>query len=301
MAVSDALGAERELRLPQGTIRYRERGDGEPVVFAHGLLVNGDLWRKVVPALAGGYRCITPDLPLGSHALPMEPGADLSTPGVAAILGDFIEGVGAAGGTLVANDTGGALSQVLVTTRPELVGRLALTSCDAFDIYPPKHFKAFRVVAGYVPGAPAALSQLARIQPLQRSPAAFGWVAKRPIDPGVIESYTRPARADGAIRRDVVKVLRGIHARYTEEAAAKLGRFGGPAIVVWASEDRLFPVDYGRRLADALSAEFAEIADSYTFIAEDQPERLAAVLGEFLATRASAGAGAGTAARTAGS
>ena len=56
MSVSTALGAEHEVELPQGRIRYRERGDGPPVIFAHGLLVNGDLWRKVVPLLADGER-----------------------------------------------------------------------------------------------------------------------------------------------------------------------------------------------------------------------------------------------------
>lgn len=283
MAISEELGVPNELELPQGPIRYRELGDGEPVVFAHGLLMNGDLWRKVVPAIAGaGYRCITPDLPLGSHSAPMSPSADLSTPALAALLGDFIEAVGARGGTLVANDTGGALSQVLVTTRPEIVGRLALTSCDAFDIYPPQPFKLFRLVAGYVPGAPLALSQLARLRPLQRSPAAFGWVAKRPIEPAIVQSYTRPARESAAVRRDVVKILRGINPRYTEAAAEKLPDVRRPAIVIWAAEDRLFPTAYGRRLAERLSAEYVEIPDSYTFIAEDQPRALADALLRFL-------------------
>jgi pimeloyl-ACP methyl ester carboxylesterase len=238
MSSAASLGEEHELQIRGATIRYRERGAGDPVVFAHGLLVNGDLWRNVVPAIAdAGYRCITPDLPLGSHTVPMPAGADLSTPALAGLLGDFIESVGAQGGTLVANDTGGALSQVLVTTRPDVVGRLALTSCDAFDIYPPKPFNVFRAVAGYVPGAPLALAQLARLRPLQRSPAAFGWVTKRPIDPAFVASYTRPALASAAIRRDVVKILRGIHARYTQQAAAKLDRFAGPAIVIWAGDD----------------------------------------------------------------
>ena len=284
MSISDSLGRPREVELEGGaTIRYRERGEGEPVVFAHGLLMNGDLWRKVVPALAGaGYRCITPDLPLGSHEPAMPASADLSTPALASLLGDFIDAVGARGGTLVANDTGGALSQVLVTSRPETVGRLALTSCDVFDIYPPHLFKVFRLVAGYVPGAPLALSQLARWRTLQRSPAAFGWVAKRPIEPAIVQSYTRPARENAGVRRDVVKILRGISARHTEAAAEKLPDFEKPAIVIWAAEDKLFPTAYGRRLADRLSAEYTEIADSYTFIAEDQPQALADALLRFL-------------------
>lgn len=283
MAISAELGVAKQVELPQGAIDYRECGDGEPVVFAHGLLMNGDLWRNVVPPIArAGYRCIAPDLPLGSHTRAMPPGADLSTPALASLLGDFMDAVGARGGTLVANDTGGALSQVLVTTRPEIVGRLALTSCDAFDIYPPHIFKVFRVVAGYVPGAPLVLSQLTRFRPLQRSPATFGWVAKRPIDPAIVESYTRPARESAAVRRDIVKILRGISPRYTLAAAEKLPDFGKPAIVIWAADDKLFPTSYGRRLAERLSAEYVEIPDSYTFIAEDQPQALADALQRFL-------------------
>ena len=50
--LDSALGPQQEVRLPGGTVRYRERGAGPPVLFVHGLLVNGALWRKVVPELA---------------------------------------------------------------------------------------------------------------------------------------------------------------------------------------------------------------------------------------------------------
>src|SRR5215467_16112499 len=94
MAVSADLGEQSEVRLPQGIIRYRERGQGSPIVFVHGLLTNGDLWRKVVPLLAREHRCITPDWPLGSHEIPLQPTADLSTPGLGALVAAFITEVG---------------------------------------------------------------------------------------------------------------------------------------------------------------------------------------------------------------
>src|SRR5436190_3452994 len=90
MSVSEQLGSLHEVRLGSGTIRYRERGTGEPIVFVHGLLVNGDLWRKVVPALAKDYRCITPDWPLGSHEPPMNADADLTPTGVAKLIDEFL-------------------------------------------------------------------------------------------------------------------------------------------------------------------------------------------------------------------
>ena len=52
MSISNDLGSSSDVPLPQGTISYRERGTGEPIVFVHGALVNADLWRKVVPRLA---------------------------------------------------------------------------------------------------------------------------------------------------------------------------------------------------------------------------------------------------------
>jgi pimeloyl-ACP methyl ester carboxylesterase len=71
-----------KVTLPQGTIHYRDSGEGPPVVFVHGLLVDGTLWRKVTPLLEGDARCIVPDLPLGSHRIAMNAGAELTPVGV---------------------------------------------------------------------------------------------------------------------------------------------------------------------------------------------------------------------------
>ena len=88
-------------------------------MFIHGALVNADLWRKVVPLLATDFRCIAPDLPLGSHELPMPAGADLCPPGVAELIADFLDALDLENVTLVGNDTGGALCQMLVTQHPD--------------------------------------------------------------------------------------------------------------------------------------------------------------------------------------
>ena len=93
----------KEVELTAGTIRYRDTGSGPPIVLIHGLLVDGTLWRKVVPQLEGQYRCLVPDLPLGSHTVAMKPDADLSPPGIAAVIGEFLEKLDLTGVTLVAS------------------------------------------------------------------------------------------------------------------------------------------------------------------------------------------------------
>ena len=49
--------------------------------------------------------------------------------------------------TIVGNDSGGAMSQVLVTTHPERIARLVLTNCDTHENFPPGIFKALPALA----------------------------------------------------------------------------------------------------------------------------------------------------------
>src|SRR5919197_3633890 len=158
MSNSSELGEAHEIALAQGTLLYRERGSGPPIVFLHGLWVSGDHWRNVVPLLADRHRCITPDLPLGAHTRPLREDADVSPHGVARLIADLIDALELRGATVVANDTADALAQVLVTEHPGKVGALVLTSGDAFTNFLPWLLKPIRLQA-FLPGGlyPAAL------------------------------------------------------------------------------------------------------------------------------------------------
>jgi pimeloyl-ACP methyl ester carboxylesterase len=272
----------REIELTPGTIRYRDEGHGAPIVFVHGALVNGDLWREVVSLLSSDFRCIAPDLPFGSHTVAMRPDADLTPPALADLIAELIERLDLGDVTLVGNDTGGGLCQILVTRRPERIGRLVLTPSDAFDNFPPKLFH-YLLWAARVPGALGVLLQSLRIRALRRTPIAFGWLAKHGIDPDLVDAWVRPVLRDAGVRRDLAKALRGVDPRYTLEAASALARFRKPALLAWAPEDRLFPFAHARRLADILpDARVAELPDAYTFVPLDQPRRLAELISGFV-------------------
>src|SRR6266516_673361 len=237
-----------EATLPQGTIHYRESGEGEPIVFLHGLLVDGRLWRKVTPLLEDRFRCIVPDLPLGSHTIPLDPDADLSPTGLAGIVDGFLEALDLENVTLVANDTGGAIAQITAANHPERIGRLVLTNCDAFENFLPPAFRPLQWSAR-VPGGLTALLQGMRLAPLRRLPIAYGWLIKRDFADASTREWVEPYLSDRAIRRDTIKVLRGISPSYTLEAAERLSSFDRPAILAWAVEDRFFKLNFAERLA----------------------------------------------------
>jgi pimeloyl-ACP methyl ester carboxylesterase len=249
----------------------------------HGLLVNADLWRNVVPAVAdAGYWCLAPDWPLGSHTVPMPPSADLSPPGVARLIAEFLDALDLTEATVVANDTGGALTQLLMTDHPKRVGRVVLTPCDALDCFFPPGF-APMVTMSRVPGFIWLLTRLVQFRLVQRSPLAFGMLAKRLPPAAVFGSYLRPSRDDAAVRRDLRRFLRGVHRRYTLAAARKLPDFGQPVLLVGAGDERVFPARLADRLAELLpDARRAMVADSYTFVPEDQPAELARLVVDFL-------------------
>ena len=271
----------REVELAQGTIRYREVGSGPTIVFVHGLLVNGLLWRKVVERLKDEFHCIAPDLPLGSHSRAMKADADLSPAGQASILAAFIEALGLDDVTLVGNDTGGAISQLVVTEHPEHIGRLVLLSCDAYEAFPPRLFSYLKLAAR-LPGGTAMVTQGMRLRLMRRAPIAYGWATKRPLDRAISDAYVEPILRDRDVRRDVTKFLRTVSPRYTLDAATRFGRFDRPVLIGWAAEDRFFPWELGERLAKAFpNSRLERIADARTFVPEDQPGRTAELIAGF--------------------
>jgi pimeloyl-ACP methyl ester carboxylesterase len=277
-----ALGVARELELPQGRLRCFEAGGGPPIVFVHGLLVNANLWRGVVARLAPEFRCVALDLPLGSHTLPMAEAADLTPHGLADLIADALEALALEGVTLVGNDTGGALCQMVVTRRPERVGRLVLTSCDYRDNFPPSMFRYFKLAAA-IPGAMKLLMLPMRLRAPRRLPFAFGWLVARPIDRQAEDSYLLAGMTIAGVERDLKRVIKGVDTRYTNEAADRLGEFDKPALIAWSRQDRFFKPAHAQRLAQELpDARLEWIENARSLSPEDEPGRLAELIAGFV-------------------
>jgi pimeloyl-ACP methyl ester carboxylesterase len=269
-----------EIALPAGRIRYREAGEGRPVVFVHGYLVDGRLWDGVVDSLSDRCRCLAPDWPIGAQRIAMQPDADLSPYGIAATIASFLEALDLEDVTIVGNDSGGAMSQVLATRHPERIGRLVLTNCDTHENFPPGIFKAMPRIAA-LPGGMSALAAPFRVGALAR--AAFRPFAKTPIPPDLIASWMEPGMRDPGVRRDLKKVTVGMDKRYTLEAAEKLRGSDLPILLAWAPKDRFFPIRYAERLAaDTGNARIVEIPDAGTFVPFDQPQRVADEIATFV-------------------
>jgi pimeloyl-ACP methyl ester carboxylesterase len=272
-----------EIELSAGTIEYEDTGHGPVLVLLHGLMMDSSLWGQAVADLSADHRCVAPTLPLGAHRRPMRADADLSLPGIAGLVAEFLDRLDLRDVTLVGNDTGGALVQLLMRDGAERVGRVVLASCDAFDNFPPGLTGKTLVLTGRLsPVAFGLFMQQMRLKIVRRLPIAFGWLTKR--GDAATARWMRPVTRQAEIRRDAVRMLRAAAAdsQFLLRAAESLPTFERPALVVWAGEDRVMPPEHGRRLADLLpQGQLAQVADSYTLIPLDQPARLAQLIREF--------------------
>lgn len=271
------------IQLPQGPLHYRDQGQGKPIVFVHGLLVSGSLWESVIDRMPEGVRCIAPDWPLGSHTAPMNDDADLSPEGVAFMVADFLEALDLRDVTLVGNDSGGAICQVVMTRHADRLGRVVLTTCDAFDVFPPKLFAYLSLLVKMPFLVPVVAKLLASVPPLRRLKTSYGLVSRTPIDDALVDAWIAPSAHDPKIRRDLVKFIAGVSPRVTEEAARRFGEVKVPVLVAWTPEDPSFPMRLADRLVATLPrATLSTVDRSYVFSALDRPDRVAELVGGFL-------------------
>ena len=276
------------VRLEQATIPYRVLGADDsphpPVLFVHGILVDHRLWLKVAEGLArNGFRCILPDWPLGSHTLPVDQSVRLSPGLVADMVGEFIGALGLQDVTLVGNDTGGGICQLVVDRHPDSVGRLVLTNCDAFEKFPPFPFNVvFATMRG--PRSIRALVGLMKVPALRRSPLGYGLLLQR--DDALTASWVRPCGTDPRIAQNLATLLRAVGAMDLTDVATRLPRFGKPVTLVWGMADRCFTPALGRRLAAVFpNATMVEVPGARTFVALDAPDAVVDAIATVGATR----------------
>ncbi|MCV7195139.1 alpha/beta fold hydrolase [Mycobacterium angelicum] len=265
-----------QVALRHATINYRVLGPQDsshpPVLFVHGILADERLWERVAEGLAQkGFRCILPTWPLGSHTIPVEDGPELSPRRIAALIHEFMVALDLSDVTLVGNDTGGGLCQLVIDAYPDRIGRLVLTNCDAFDTFPPFPFTLlFALLRG--PTSIKALFSMLRWTPMRHSALGYGLLLSKP-DAQLTASWIRPCRDDVRIRRNLATLLRHVAATDLTDAATRFPQFSKPVTLVWGMGDRCFTPSLARRMAALFpNARMIEVPGAKTFVALENPD-----------------------------
>lgn len=264
--------------ISAGTIHYEAAGpeNGRPVVFVHGYMMGGQLWRQVSERLAArGLRCIAPTWPLGAHPQPLRRGADQTITGVAGMVAEVLDALDLRDVVLVGNDTGGVVTQLVAVHHRERLGALVLTSCDAFEHFPPPILRPLLLAAKSKTLFRTAIQAV-------RAPAvrarAFNGLAHSNID-DLTQLWVRPALSLPAVAEDLRQFTLSMRTEVTTTVAARLYDFDKPTLIAWSADDVFFEQEDGVRLAATIpNARLEVIAGARTFSMVDQPDRLADLL-----------------------
>ena len=276
-----AIDARRgQVRTRSGPASYIDTGGpGRAVLFVHGLGTSSYLWRHVIGQLDGQRRCVAVDLPLHGQT-PAAAGQDFSLPGLARFLADFCDGLQLNDIDLVANDTGGAISQVFAAGHPERLHTLTLTNCETHDNLPPKALLPTILLA--------RMGLFARIAPrlardahrARRRVYGMGYqdVSKLPED--IVRAWLEPLLGTPQSAREYQRLLTSLHARDLLAAEPALARLRVPTLIVWGTGDIFFRRKWAYWLRDTIpgATEVVEIAGARLFFPDERAAELTAAL-----------------------
>ena len=269
-----------QVQTKSGPASYIDTGGpGRVALFVHGLGTSSYLWRHVIDQLDGQRRCVAVDLPLHGQT-PAAADQDFTLPGFARFLAEVCEGLELTDIDLVANDTGGAISQVFATGHPELLHTLTLTNCEAHDNLPPK----LLLPAVWL----AHMGLAARISPrllrdIRRGRKRFYGLGYQDIEnlpEDLARFWLESQFATPELARQNERIMTSLHARDLLAIEPALARLQVPTLIVWGTGDKFFRLKWAYWLRDTIpgATEVVELSGARIFFPDERATELTAAL-----------------------
>ena len=268
------------VQTPSGPASYVDTGGpGRPVLLVHGVGSSSYLWRNVIAELDGERRCVAFELPLHGHT-PAAPGQDFTLPGLARFIADGCDALGLADIDVVANDTGGAVTQVFAASHADRLHTLTLTNCEAHGNVPPKVLLPAVLLARLGLLAPIAQRMTRDIPRGKKRIYGMGYqdISKLPDD--IARVWLEAQGGTQETARQSQRLLLSLHARDLLAAEPALKRLEVPTLIVWGTGDRAFRTKWAYWLRDTIpgASEVVEIEGGRLFFPDERAAELTAAL-----------------------
>jgi pimeloyl-ACP methyl ester carboxylesterase len=254
-----------------GAVSYVDVGVGRTALFIHGVGTSGYLWRNVVTELEGERRCVMVDLPLHGRT-PARPDHDYSLTRLAKVVEDFCAALELTCVDLVANNTGGAVAQIVAAHQPQRFATLALTNCETLGNVPPWAFKPTVWLARMGLLAPFAPRRLRNLRRARKLFFGVGYQNVEALPEDAVRAYLEPLVGTPHAAREFQRWIASLHNRDLVAVEDGLRRLAVPTLVVWGTGDIFFRVRWAYRLRDTIPSvtEVVEIEGARLFFPDDR-------------------------------
>ena len=270
----------RVVTTRRGPVSYLDTGGEGPVaLFVHGIATNAHLWRNVVEELRPSHRCIALDLPLHGGT-PASQDETFTLASLADVVGAFCEELDLWDVNLVANDTGGAVSQVFAVSHVARLRTLTLTNCETHTNMPGRAFAPTVVLARVGLLAPLLRSAARDPARARRRIYRSGYQRPEALPTAVCRSFLSPLAGSRRSARRFQHWVAGMNSHELVALQGRLRELEVPTLVVWGTADRFFPLEWAYWLRDTIPGahEVVEVPAARLFFPDERAGALTAAL-----------------------
>ncbi|WP_306150075.1 MULTISPECIES: alpha/beta fold hydrolase [unclassified Roseibium] len=263
-------------------IAHGVHGEGTPVVLLHGTPSSSYIWRNILPTLVEtGYKVHVYDLlGYGLSERPHDPGIDTSVTGQVPVFEGLLDVWGLEDFHLIAHDIGGGVAQRFGIHSPERMRSLTMIDVVSFDSWPSKRTRE-QMAAG--------LEKLIKATDTDHREHFRDWLYstaqnKKRLAETSMETYldfiSGPVGQASFFQHQVMHY----DPKHTDEVAPRYGELGQkPVQLIWGADDQWQVVEWAHKLHEAIpGSELHVLEDCGHFAMEDQPEKIATLLTDFL-------------------
>jgi pimeloyl-ACP methyl ester carboxylesterase len=273
---------QRWVTVGDTPVNVIDLGEGDAIVFVHGLSGSWPNWLEQLPVFAQSHRVIAMDLPgFGHSPMPTEP---ITISAYARVLDGLLEELGVSAATLVGNSMGGFVSAELAIAFPQRVERLVLVSAAGISTY--RHRDVERIEP-----------YLRRVAPMIAiytgwTAAQSDWVARRPglrnMTLGLVARH--PSRLPAALAAEQLRgagkpgFMDALRANIDYPVKERLPEIACPTLIVWGAEDKVIPVGDASVFEELIPSSRKVIFEETGHIAMlERPAAFNELLSEFMA------------------
>lgn len=251
-------------------LAYRDTGDGDPVVFLHGIPTWSFLWRRIAPPLEDQFRTIVPDL-IGYGNSDRRDSFDRSIRAQEQVLGALVDELDLNRFHIVAHDIGGGAALRYAAHTTDRIDQLVLSNVTCYGSWP----------VDYI--ASLGLPQTVNMEPTAfeaKLDQAFvdGLSADNPDQSWVTGMKAPWLREDG--QRAFARAAVATNTNHTIEI--DYGAIDVTLLCLWGAEDTEQPLADGEQLIEDLGGELAPLEQAGHWVVEDQPSTYREKVRKFL-------------------
>jgi pimeloyl-ACP methyl ester carboxylesterase len=288
--------ADTELAPPQGRLVVTDAGDlfvqeagpadGPAVLLVPGTGVWSEVWRPTLTALAdAGYHALAVDLPPFGFS-PRETWAAYRTPDQALRLTELVQALGLDSVVLVGHSVGAKPTVVAAWQMPDRLRGLVLVDATLDPVRPePLRSSTTRAWTTRVLEVP--LLGEALVAATITNPMLSRWLVEQLVadsaiaTPDRVEMFLRPMARRGTTASITSWLRQALidHPRTGLADRQRYARVDRPVLLIWGAEDRITPLEQGRRLEAAFGDASATVLPGAGHLPQvEQPDQFNAAL-----------------------